>query len=347
MSTIHDVAKCAGVSVPTVYKVYDAAYFTSLDIQEKVFNAAKKLSYVHRAAYKKTPSLQKNIGIVFDDMANPFYGFLLRSISRELSREGYQVMTMYHNGRGDLERQILENMQTIKVSGVIVLPSPESDDALFKQLYNQGFPTIQLFRPVYEYLDTLLIDDELGSFKAIQNLLEQGHRKIMLISPTNPVLIKRENGYKRAFEQAGVEVDPAYIYLMNYENTKEMIKDKIKKLLPTAILSVGESISIYTLQALNELGLKIPEDIGLIVYDDLPWTSVLSITVVGHPFAEIGQRVSELILKCIEKKGNYAGYEPVKLMVEPYLISRNSVKSPGHLKASSNETYLKNLTTLK
>ena len=165
------------------------------------------------------------------------------------------------------------------------------------KLAAQRFPLLQLFRPLYQDVDTLLIDDELGAYLAVKHLLQSGHRKIMLITRSNPILVKREEGYARAYREAGIPMDQDCICLMTYiDNIKDMLKSRIREVNPTAILSVGERISVNVVQALREMNLDVPGDMSLIVYDDLAWTAAFDITAVSHSFEAIGNLASELIV---------------------------------------------------
>ena len=107
---------------------------------------------------------------------------------------------------------------------------------------------------------------------------------------------------------------------------RQVLKERIKEIQPTAIVSVGERISVNTIQALREMNLSIPEDMSLIVYDDLAWTAAFDITAVSHSFEAIGNLASELIVGRLKELENGEHQPPAKLTLDPKLVSRNSVK---------------------
>ena len=114
---------------------------------------------------------------------------------------------------------------------------------------------------------------------------------------------------------------------MSYADcAKEMIKEKIHAVQPTAILSVGESTSINVIQALSEMNLSIPDDISFIIYDDLPWTAVYGITTVAHSYESIGRLIAEMIDGQFHKRENGSGEQPARLVLDPRLVARKSVK---------------------
>lgn len=326
MASIKDIAAQAGVSVPTVYKVFSSTYSTSDEVREKVYRAAESVGYVVKAEGPRT-SDNRLVAIVLDEIVNPFYSAMVQELDKELSHMGYRTTVMYNLNNGQREKDIFDLLPTLKLDGAIFIPSADVNQESIKKLAMAQFPMVQLFRPVNEGLDTVLIDDEQGTYLAIQHLLQSGHTRIMLISKTNPVMLRREVGYTRAFHEAGLEVDERYLYLMNYaSNVKEMVKDRIKALSPTAILSVGEMTSVSVIQSLKELNLSIPEDVSLIIYDDLAWTATYGITTVGHSYEMLGRLTTELFDARYKARSRGETVEPTRLMLDPRLISRASVR---------------------
>lgn len=330
MSNIKEVAAHAGVSVPTVYKVFSNTYYTSPEIEEKVLNAAQQLGYVPKSALKKdddgTPKL---FALFVDEIVNPFYSRMTREISREIRRRGNSLLVMYSNGDAKTEEANLELVLSHRCDGLIIVPTPDGNKDTFSKLKRKGFPILQLFRTVHSQFDTLLIDDELGTLLATRHLIKSGHEKIMLISRTNSAIVKREIGYKQAFSEAGMKVDENLLYLVDYaECTKAMITEKIQSENPTAIISVGESTSINVIQALNEMKLTIPDDVSLIINDDLAWAATYGITTIGHSYETIGKLVAEMLDSQIHRSTDkFSGkLQPARLVIDPMLLSRNSVK---------------------
>lgn len=328
MSNIEQVAQLAGVSVPTVYKVFSNKQYASPAVKEKVLEAAKKLNYVHKASMKGGNSdREKVIAILVDDLTNPFYSYMIHEMSKALSRfRHHLIVYTYQGAKADMEQGI-ERLLDKNIDGLIFVPELGEKQNLFERLIASKYPMLQLFRPLYDEVDTLMIDDEVGTYLATKYLLQNGHRKIMLISRTNPIMVKREKGYIRAFEEANVPVDNDYLFLMTYiEANKEILKSKIREMGPTAIIAAGERISINVYVALREMNLSIPDDISLIVYDNLPWTLANDITTVSHSYEAIGNLAAELIDGRLREGKTEDRKIPARLKLDPEILLRNSVK---------------------
>ena len=329
MSNIKDVAKLAGVSVPTVYKVFNPSYYTSSKVRKKVLDAVRELNYTHKAVQKKeTQTAKKVIAIFIDEILNPFYEAMILQIVKEMERHDYVPMVMYTFNNARIERQNFELAIAHQCDGIMFVPAPNGDRRYVEHLIAKRYPLVQLFRSVFKELDTIMIDDELGTYLAAQHLIQSGHKRIMMISKTNPAIyIQREMGFTQAFKDAKLPVEDDWIYITNYVDcAKEMIKEKICRHQPTAILSTGENISINVLQALAEMKLSIPGDISLVIYDNVPWAQIYGITTVAHPYERIGQLIVELLHHQFESILQESSDSPSRLVLDPTLEARNSVK---------------------
>lgn len=325
MSNIKDVAKLAGVSVPTVYKVFSNNQYASPAVEEKVLKAAKELGYIHKAAQKANG--EKTVAIIVDDITNPFYSAMIHEIRKGLYRYGYHLIIASNAESWEVESSDIQMLMECKADALIFIPSFGERQQAVDRLIHQNYPLLQLFRPLYPEVDTILIDDELGAYLAVKHLLQSGHKRIMLITRSNPLMIKREEGYARAYREAGIALDESCICLMTYvDNIKDMLKTRIREIQPTAILSVGERLSVNTIQALREMDWKIPDDVSLIVYDDLAWTAAFDISAVSHSFEAIGNLACDLIAARLKENGMGEHKPPVRLVLDPKLVTRNSVK---------------------
>lgn len=324
MATIKDVAKLANVSVPTVYKVFDENYTTTEEMRERVLKAAQILNYKPKRSKKGKEG--KTVAIIYNEFINSFNNYITRGVSNELERYGHRLVVLHDD---ELIAQDEKNIRQIKEMGVdalIFTPVSEEKQPVVLDLIESGFPVVQLFQTVYENVDTLLFNDEFGTYLATDYLLKNGHTRILLASRTDRSELIRKPGYFRAFEEQGVEVDRNLLYTLNYVNSvKQMVKEKIIVEKPTAIIAVSEDMCATVILALRELKLSIPEDISLISYDDYPWMEAFGITAISHPFSKVSSIVSRLIIdqfldSSIENK------QPSTFMIDPSLKVRNSVR---------------------
>ena len=328
MSRVRDVAQVAGVSVATVYKVFNEDYTTSEDVRNRVIAAAKTLSYTHKASSEKTQktAAKNTVGIVVGSILNPFFNRMIEAISKEFERYHYRAQILYCNDDVHQFNSNLELLMQLNVKAVIFEPMTDTRYDIVYRLKENGIVMLQLFSSVYPELDTLQFDDELGTYTAVKHFLKSGHSRIAMFYKYWAIRPEREPGYLRAFQEFNIDVNPEFLCKLSFEGSiKNIIKERIEKLKPTAILAVNEPISINVVQALGELNLKIPEDISLIIYDDLSWATAYNISTIAHAFDSVGSQVCQVIMRRIKLAGTGQEIEPIRLVIDPELISRGSV----------------------
>lgn len=328
MVSIKEVAELARVSVPTAYKVFDSNYNTTEAIKEKVMAAARKLNYVHKPGQqKKIPNGSKMVAIIYNELTNSFNNYITRELSNQLDRFGYRLVVLYDDEFISQDIKNVNIIQELGVDALIFTPVIDQKQDVILQLLGRRFPLLQLFQTVYPEMDTLLFNDELGTYLATNCLLKSGHRKIMMVSRTSRSEYIRRPGYCRAFNEMGLEVDDRYLFTLSYVNSvKQMIKEKIMQEQPTAIIAVSEAMTATVIQALRELNFSIPGDISLIAYDDYPWLEAYSISAISHPFEKVGSVMARLIVDRLNEPVGKEPAPPSEFMIDPSLILRNSIK---------------------
>ena len=192
------------------------------------------------------------------------------------------------------------------------------------KMISDGKPVIQFFMQTHPGADAILFDDELGTYQAVKYLIQNGHKDILMLYKYRIGFPQRSNGYRKAFEEEGLEVDERYLYDIPYNDSiRGVIQNKIQELKPSAILAVNEIIATSTVCALKEMKLMVPQDISLIIYDDLPWAAASKLTTIGHAFDSAGSLCKNILMEItgLEKK-----HTPVRLVIDPMLIVRDSVR---------------------
>ena len=325
MATIKEVAELANVSVPTVYKVFDENYTTTDEIRKRVLKASKELDYRPRKN-RKTYRDGKTVAIIYNEFINSFNNYITRGVSNELERYGYRLVVLHDDEIIAQDDKNVKQIQAMGADALIFTPVSDEKQEAILELAEKKFPMIQLFQTAYSNIDTIQFNDELGTYLATSYLLKNGHRKIMLASRTDRSELIRKPGYYRAFEEMGLVVDKRYLYTLNYVNSvKQMVKEKILKEKPTAIIAVSEAMCATVILALRELHLSIPGDVSLISYDDYPWMEAFGITAVSHPFSKVSSIISRLIVDQLTKSSSDE-WIPSSFMIDPSLKVRDSVK---------------------
>lgn len=322
MSTIQDVAKKAGVSVSTVYKVFSDNYNTRAKITEKVLSAAKELNYVHNAGAER--SNRKVLGLMFSEPRNPFTNELIQMIIDELYLE-YEIIVLFSNEDVKQEQRNILQFEKMGIDALIFAAVSNDSYPIIEKMSGEGKPVVQFFMQNHKGVDAVLFDDELGTYQAVKYLLQNGHKDILMLYKYREGFPQRANGYRRAFEEVGLKADSRFIYDIPYEDSiRVMIQSKIRKLKPTAVLAVNEIISVATVAALREMRLSYPEDISLVLYDDLNWAAATGITCVGHSFESAGTLCKSILSRANESR-KPGEHKPVKLVIDPMIIARDSV----------------------
>lgn len=319
MSTIQDVAQKAGVSVSTVYKVFSDSYKTRDEIRECVLKACEELNYSHHSMIKK----RKLLGMMFSEVTNSFTNTLMQMIIDELGDE-YDIVTLYSNEDLTREKQNITCLEQMKVDALIFATVSNQEYPEINKMISDGKPVIQFFMQTHPGADAILFDDELGTYQAVKYLIQNGHKDILMLYKYRIGFPQRSNGYRKAFEEEGLEVDERYLYDIPYNDSiRGVIQNKIQELKPSAILAVNEIIATSTVCALKEMKLMVPQDISLIIYDDLPWAAASKLTTIGHAFDSAGSLCKNILMEItgLEKK-----HTPVRLVIDPMLIVRDSVR---------------------
>ena len=311
MPTSKDVAKLAGVSHTTVSRAFRGDVKLKPSTYERVMAAAERLGYTPNliAAGLKGRS-SKTIGLIISDISNPFFMIVAQRIEKLLNKNGYRLIISFDDNSAERQQKAVRMMLSARVEAVIFAPvfsktAPE--------YVNDKNKIIQLFSDVYADKSSVRIDDEHGAFIAAEYLLKKGHDNIMLLGGAD-----RKEGYDKAFKTLCEITD---FYSDDEGDMTANIKKYIAKKKPTAIIAVGDRYARCCVSALRELNLSAPNDISLLVYDDLDWTQMMNITVVAHPMQALSEAVANLL------NFQICGDDSVsKLVYKPFIIERNSVK---------------------
>lgn len=336
MPTLNDVAKRAGVSTSSASRAFRDGASITPEVRGKVLHAAQELGYTPNLLARSLKSNKSNlIGLDICDIQNPFYAFIIKGMEEELKAKGYQLILSYSDGDHKVERKNLELFAGSQAMGIAFMPGSTKNRDLVKQLSQKGVAMIQFFNHVYDFVDTVAVRDDSGAYQATRYLLENGHRRILLLNPVTTYSNDRADGYRNAMREAGVAVDENLIAPFATTNESEhMIQELIARQKPTAVIAGVYNLGKNVVRACRQLHKKIPKDISLITFDDVEWPELLDITAVCQPTEYIGLSAARMLLDRIEGKMN--SNQPVITTVEPKMNIRSSVRrlSPGEASAT-------------
>ncbi len=326
--TMHDVAQTAGVSLMTVSRVVNNKEDVSQATRNRVMDVIEQLSYrpsslARGLATRRTGTL----GVVVPDISNPFFASIVRSAEEEAYAKDYSVFLGNTNEDPERELAVLQSLEDKYVDGLILCSSRLNDDTLFEILGH--FPTaVLVFREKNDSdVGAFTVNDVFGGQVAIEHLLRSGHRNIGLISgpPISLSAFGRLKGYQAALGAAGIPVNDLWIRHCHpvVEGGQETAYDLLKNHPEiTALFCHNDLVAVGALQACSELGLRVPDDIAIIGYDDIGLAALVSpaLTTLRISAAEIGTKTMQMLLEQIEVEAA----APKEVHLKPELIIRES-----------------------
>jgi LacI family transcriptional regulator len=326
--TLRMVAEKAGVSVNTASRAINNKPDINIKTKKLVLKIAKELGYIRNAAAvalrtKKTGT----VGVVIEDNRNPFYAEVLNGMEVAAREKNYHII--FANTQRDYkkEEEAINLLLAKRVDGLLIAPVQDRDDDI-KNLIEANIPFVIVGRDFENIeLDAVYNDEVKGGFLATEYLIKKGHKSIALIdgflykSPAKG----RLEGYKKALKKYGISMDDALVSVGDidvkdgYERTKQLFE---KELDFTAIFAYNDMMAFGAMQAIREKGLRIPEDIGLIGYDDIPFCSLMdpALTTIRLKKQELGIESVKLLLSHIN--GNRK--KPKKIMLDVDIIARKT-----------------------
>ncbi|WP_420456033.1 LacI family DNA-binding transcriptional regulator [Rubrivirga sp.] len=335
MATLKDVAARANVSFSTVSRAINEPGRVNADTRARVEEAIRHLRYTpHRAARRlRGRSTHAQIfGLLIPDIENPFYSGIVRGVEDRAYAEGYAVILSNTNEDLDRERFYLDVLRQEAAAGAILpplsdgSPVPYHPDAL-------GFPVVCFDRrPEIDGLDTVVVDNEQGAFDAVSHLIGLGHRRIGLVVASLDLSTSREraDGYRRALREHDVPV--AEELVRTGEPRKEAGQTLSLDLLqsadrPTALFAGNNVMAMGALTAAQALGLRIPDDLSVVGFDDPPWVELVTtpLTTVRQPAYEIGRTAADLLLQRVADPDRASSV----VVLPTTLVVRASCAAPG------------------
>lgn len=313
-ATLRDVARRANVSTAVVsYVINDGPRPTSLEVRERVLKAIEELGYHPNAFARALRKRRTNtIGFVtydynpLESFASHYLASILTAMTAELKREGYYLL-MYPMLIGEDLAPLDRLLRSGRLDGVVVrlVQNPPATDQLLDLVAKTHVPCVCIERPGDPRfaLRSVTYDDVAGARAATGYFVAQGHTRIAHLQgdPRYATAQARLEGYRQALLEAGIPFDPALVRCCEWnmsaatEATRELMRLDTP---PTAIFAASDDMALGALEALRSEGYRVPTDVAVIGFDDIPLASEIRppLTTVRIPLADIGRRAIELLL---------------------------------------------------
>jgi LacI family transcriptional regulator len=305
--TIKEVARQAGVSVATVSRVFTGHGPVQEETRRRVLEVASRLRYVpHAAARSLTTNKTGAVGVVLPNLYGEFFSEVIRGIDLTARRSGYHVLvSSSHSDRTEVEA-VLRALRG-RVDGLIVM-SPEADAQALEANLPAALPVVLLnCRADGSDFASINIDNYGGAFAMTRHLMALGHRRIAFLrgAPDNYDAGERLRGYRDALRAAGVDPEDELELAGDFSEESGYRAGGVLLRLaprPTAVFAANDSMAIGLLHAFQEAGVRVPEEIAVAGFDDIPIGRFLTppLTTVRVAIADLGALAIQQLLEALE-----------------------------------------------
>lgn len=329
--TIKDIAKEAGFSTATVSKVLNKKDGNITEAtRQKVLKAVEELNYIPNAAARSLVTRKtKTIGLIIPDITNPFFPELARGAEDQANALGYNIIFCNTDDHFDKEKKYINMLAEKLVDGIIFTQSAQLGDE-FKEIQRLGIPLVLIDRDISieGVKGRVLVDNYHGAYKGVKHMILKGYKKIAFI--TGPLTTKtakdRLKGYKQALKDYKIPYDETLVLEGQYKShwgEEAILKLLNQKKLFDSIFCGNDLIAIGAIKQLKENNLEVPEDIGILGYDDIYFSKFMSpaLTTIMQPKYLMGQKAVEILVSCIEGKK----MEEKNITLKTKLIQRDSL----------------------
>lgn len=328
--TIQDVARSAGVSVSTVSRVLNGKVDVAQETQDRIIAVIETLGYTSNLAARSMRSQKKNlIGLIMPDIAYPFAIEVMKGVNKAIAESEFDLLVyttgdVRKGGRASAERKYV-SLLTNSISDGVIIVAPvvaefNSDEPIVSidpVMSNPSYPSVHATN--YQ-----------GSIEAMEYLLKLGHRRIGYIGGRTELESsnRRLMGYRESLKKAGIPVDETLIASGDYTTesgvkcTRELLSLENR---PTAIFASNDQMAMGVYQVAQEVGIKIPDDLSLIGFDNITESKYLGLTTVDQFIMQMGYTATQILIKII----NGIPLENKTCQVQTQLIIRNSCRSIG------------------
>jgi LacI family transcriptional regulator len=328
--SIKDIAKAVGVSPSLVSMVLNgkaAQYRIGDEVAKRVIEVAKEMHYAPNLVAQNLRSGKTQlVGLIVTDISNPFYSAIARIVEDRASEKNYTVLISSTDENLDNTERLVDVLLNKGVEGLILVPCDGSKN-LVQRLHDSNFPTVLLDRHFTDIdLCSSCLDNKKATRLATAHLLEQGYKNIALIAYNTEMqhILDRVSGYEEAMRSAGLN---KYINVekVNILNPKEEIREALNKLINNkqadAVIFLTNMLATNGLYCLNEMDVKIPEDLAIVGFNGNDAFNLFysPVTYIMQPLEQIAKASIDILMERI-KNNDYKS----KIFLEPELIIQQS-----------------------
>lgn len=344
-TSIKEVALRAGVSVGTVSNVLNRPDIVASPTRQRVLAAIEELGFVrNEAARHLRAGRSRTIGIIVLDVANPFFTDVARGV--EDGAEPHDVMVVLCNsGQSAVrERRHLDQLEQQRVMGLLITPVAD-DSPRLERLRANGIPVVLLDRVARRNQCSVAVNDELGGRLAVSHLIERGHERIAFVGGPRSLtqVAERLAGAGSALKAASLPsenmtvVETAALTVAEGRRAGGVLAAMPSASRPTAAFCANDLLALGVLQHMIGEGLRVPQDLALIGYDDIEFAAAAAVPLssIRQPSELLGRTAVELLLEEVERGEQHSHRQ---IFFEPELVERESTRLPVVRRGSARAT---------
>jgi len=312
--TLKQIAQELNISVMTVSRALNNHPNVNKKTREKVLKAAKRLGYIPNFIAKSLVKKKTyTIGVVVPEITYSFFPEAIKGIEEIASSHGYQLILAYSAEDAQKEKSALLTLASKRVDGILISIAETSNDySIYKQILSLGIPVVFFDRCVYNIgASCVSIDDENASEMLTEHLILHGYKRLAHLSGTLSVSIGklRLKGFKKALKKYGLEINSDLIVETGFKEEEgyeamNKILNLPEEKLPRAIVAVNDPVAYGAIKAIEEKGLKIPNDIAIVGFSDDIRANLIPtpLTTVKQHAYELGKVAATKLFNHIENK---------------------------------------------
>jgi len=342
--TILDVAERSGFSKSTVSLAMQSSKLIKEETRNRVLEAARELGYhPNMVARTLKTGVAHAIGLIIPDLLNPYFTDFTQQVENHLLAAGVDMMLSSTNQKAESNRGCIDRMIQRRLDGIIMFViSLDGLTEYLLELRSHYFPCVLIGPPRRDTgIDSIFIDMEPGTYKAIRHLTALGHRRIGFIRGRVPqvYILGRVRGFKRALADSGIAIrdelviDCGFKIEDGYKAAKQLLR---KESPPTAIFALNDLLALGAIRAAKELGLNIPDDVSIVGVDNvkLGRFAQTSLTTVAQPIEDIAKMAVDLLLRRV-KEEEWDKVEQIDLKSKLIIRESTGICKSGRLPAES------------
>jgi LacI family transcriptional regulator len=323
--TLADIAREAGTSASTASRALSGRGYVSDAVRDRLLEVADRLGYVPNASARTLKQrTSRVVGVVVSDLGNQFYARLVAGIEQVLRAANYQMVVLGDNSETAEEVAGARTFMAMRAPGVIMTPVGADATELLR---SHGIAVVEVDRRLASVAcDAVVIDNERGGREATMHLVGLGHKRIGFLGVETDWTSDagRLKGYRTALRNAGITFDPKLVVRipLHSPDTEARIEALLDNGRPTGIFAANNTLAEQAWRVLRRRGLRIPTDISLVGFDDVPWMEMVDppITVVEQPTLELGRCAARLLIRRLHGPE----LEPAVECLQPRLVVRGS-----------------------